>query len=50
MRLTPKMAGVVERMSRAGHPPLNQVSPELAKAAYEKGSGVLEVQIGRAHV
>ena len=43
MKLTPKMAGVVERMSRAGHPPLDQVSPDLAKAAYEKGSGVLEV-------
>ena len=43
MRLTPKMAGVVERMARAGHPPLDQVSAEEAKAAYEKGSGVLEV-------
>ncbi len=41
--LTPKMAGVVERMQRAGHPPLNTVTPQQAKAAYEKGAGVLEV-------
>jgi hypothetical protein len=41
--LTPKMASVVERMARAGHPPLNQLTPEAAKAAYEKGAGVLEV-------
>ncbi|HSW20369.1 MAG TPA: alpha/beta hydrolase [Ramlibacter sp.] len=41
--LTPKMAGVVERMARAGHPPLDQLSPEAAKLAYEKGAGVLEV-------
>ena len=41
--LTPKMAGVVERMQRAGHPPLNAVTPQQAKAAYEKGAGVLEV-------
>jgi acetyl esterase len=37
------MAGVVERMARAGHPPLDQLTPEAAKAAYEKGAGVLEV-------
>lgn len=43
MRLTAKMAGVVERMARAGHPPLDQVPPDAAKAAYAKGSGVLEV-------
>ena len=41
--LTPKMAGVVERMQRAGHPPLDQLTPAQAKAAYEKGAGVLEV-------
>ena len=43
MSLTQKMAGVVDRMARAGHPPLDQVSPDAAKLAYEKGSGVLEV-------
>ena len=41
--LTPKMAGVVERMARAGQPPLNALAPEDARAAYEKGAGVLEV-------
>jgi acetyl esterase len=37
------MAGVVERMARAGRPPLHQMTPAEAKAAYEKGAGVLEV-------
>jgi len=37
------MAGVVERMERAGHPPLYTLSPEDARAAYERGAGVLEV-------
>lgn len=41
--LTPKMASVVERMVRAGRPPLNALPPAEAKAAYEKGAGVLEV-------
>ena len=37
------MASVVERMARAGHPPLDALTPDQAKAAYEKGAGVLEV-------
>ncbi|RYF81859.1 MAG: alpha/beta hydrolase [Comamonadaceae bacterium] len=37
------MAGVLERMARAGHPPLDQLTPAEAKAAYEKGAQVLEV-------
>ncbi|MBU1359342.1 MAG: alpha/beta hydrolase [Gammaproteobacteria bacterium] len=37
------MAGVVERMARAGHPPFHTMTPSEAKAAYEKGAGVLEV-------
>lgn len=41
--LTPKMASVVERMARAGRPPLHALTPAEAKAAYEKGAGVLEV-------
>ena len=41
--LTAKMASVVERMARAGRPPLHQLTPDEAKAAYEKGAGVLEV-------
>lgn len=41
--LTAKMASVVERMARAGHPTLDQLTPDEAKASYEKGAGVLEV-------
>ncbi|SCX66322.1 acetyl esterase [Variovorax sp. EL159] len=41
--LTAKMASVVERMARAGHPTLEQLTPDEAKASYEKGAGVLEV-------
>lgn len=41
--LTPKMASVVERMARAGRPPLHSLTPAEAKAAYEKGADVLEV-------
>jgi acetyl esterase len=41
--LTAKMASVVDRMARAGHPTLDQLTPDEAKASYEKGAGVLEV-------
>jgi acetyl esterase len=41
--LTPKMASVVERMARARRAPLHALTPDQAKAAYEKGAGVLEV-------
>lgn len=41
--LSPRMAGVVERMARARQPPLDALTPEAAKAAYEKGAGVLEL-------
>ena len=37
------MASVVERMARAGHPSLDQLTPDEAKASYERGAGVLEV-------
>ncbi|WP_418116374.1 alpha/beta hydrolase [Variovorax sp. NFACC27] len=37
------MASVIERMARAGHPPLDRQTPDEAKASYEKGAGVLEV-------
>src|SRR5215207_8135217 len=37
------MAGVIERMARAGHPPLYTLSPDEARAAYERAAGVLEV-------
>lgn len=42
-RLTPQMHGVLDRMARAGHPPLHTRSPADARVAYEAGSGVLEV-------
>lgn len=41
--LTSAMRGVLERMTRAGHPPLYTVSPRQAKAAYALGAEVLEV-------
>ena len=41
--LTPKMAGVVDRMARAHQAPFHTLTPAEAKAAYEKGAGVLEV-------
>jgi acetyl esterase len=41
--LTPAMRGVLERMARAGHPPLHTVSPRQAKAAYALGAEVLEL-------
>lgn len=41
--LTPKMANVIERMERARRPPLYSLPPAQARAAYEKGAGVLEV-------
>jgi acetyl esterase len=41
--LTPAMRSVLERMARAGHPPLYSLSPQQARAAYEAGAGVLEL-------
>lgn len=37
------MRSVLERMARAGHPPLHSLAPQQARAAYEAGAGVLEV-------
>lgn len=37
------MRSVLERMARAGHPPLYTLAPQQARAAYELGAGVLEV-------
>jgi acetyl esterase len=34
---------VVDRMARAGHLPLDQLTPDAARLAYAKGAGVLEV-------
>lgn len=41
--LTPAMRSVLQRMARAGHPPLYTLPPQEARAAYEAGAGVLEV-------
>ncbi len=41
--LTPAMQDVIRRMARAGRPPLNTLTTDQAKAAYEAGAGVLEI-------
>ena len=41
--LTPAMRGVLDRMARAGRPPLHALSAEQARAFYETGSGVLDI-------
>ncbi len=41
--LTPAMRGVLERMARAARPPFHTLTPDAARAAYEKGAGVLEL-------
>jgi acetyl esterase len=42
-RLTPQMRSVIERMAKAGHPPFHSLTPDEARAAYEKGANVLEL-------
>lgn len=41
--LTPNMRGVIDRMARAGRPPMHAMSPQQARAFYEVGSGVLDI-------
>ncbi|MDB5778273.1 MAG: Alpha/beta hydrolase fold-3 domain protein [Polaromonas sp.] len=41
--LTPAMRDVLNRMARAHRPPLHTLTPDQARAAYEAGSGVLEL-------
>ena len=41
--LTPAMRSVLQRMARAGHPPLYTLTPQQARAAYELAGGVLDV-------
>ena len=41
--LTPAMHSVLDRMARAGHPPLHALTPDQARAAYSAGAGVLEL-------
>jgi acetyl esterase len=42
-QLTPAMRSVLERIERAGYPPIYTLPADQAKAAYEAGAGVLEV-------
>ena len=42
--LTPAMRSVLDRIARAGHPPLHALTPDQARAAYEAGAGVLELK------
>lgn len=37
------MRGVLDRIDRAGHPPMHSLPPDQARAAYEAGAGVLDV-------
>ena len=41
--LTPEMRQVLHAIAKAGRPPIAMLSPEQAKAAYEVGAGVLEL-------
>lgn len=43
-RLTPLMRGVIDRMTRAGRPPMHTLTPQQARDFYEQGSGVLDLQ------
>lgn len=43
--LTPAMHSVLDRMARAGHPPLHALTPQQARAAYVAGAGVLELPV-----
>ncbi|MES2585214.1 MAG: alpha/beta hydrolase [Pseudomonadota bacterium] len=43
--LTPAMRSVLERMVRAGHPPLHSLAPVQARAAYAAGADVLELPL-----
>ena len=41
--LTPAMRDGLQRMARAGLPPIHTSSPQQARTAYEAGAGVLEI-------
>jgi len=43
--LTPAMRGVLDRIARAGHPPMHTLSPAQARLAYEAGAGVLDIAL-----
>ena len=41
--LTPAMRGVLERIARAAHVPMNAMTPQQARASYDAGAEILEV-------
>ena len=41
--LTPAMRSLLDRVARAGHPPMHALTPAQAKQAYEAGAGVLDI-------
>lgn len=41
--LTPAMRGLLDRMARAGYPPLHALTPAQARAPYAAGSDILEL-------
>jgi acetyl esterase len=43
--LTPAMRGLLDRIERAGHPPLHSLSPDQAKASYLAGAPVLDIPL-----
>jgi acetyl esterase len=43
VHLTPAMRAVLQGMARATYPPIHTLTPEQAKAAYERGANVLEL-------
>ena len=45
--LTPAMHRVLDAMARAGQMPLHAMTPEQARAAYEKGASVLDIAPAR---
>jgi len=43
LHLTPAMRRVLQGMARATYPPIHTLTPEQARAAYERGASVLEL-------
>ena len=41
--LTPAMRSLLDRVARAGHPPMHMLTAAMAKQAYEAGAGVLDI-------
>lgn len=43
VHLTPAMRGVLQGMARKAYPPIHTLTPQAARAAYERGANVLEL-------